>query len=141
MAEFLTRAMFEELGMEIETASAGTLGIVGAAAPSQVLAVCEEFGIDASAHRSQPLGRSLIEAADLVVVMEDQHGDRVLELVPSAENKLVFLGDYSKPAGDVSDPIGQDVDAFRVCRDTILHGLHGLLPEMLNRFKFAMVGR
>lgn len=141
MAEALTRAMFEELGEPVVTESAGTLGLIGVAAPPEVVGVCHELGIETSGHRSQALSRMLIDSADVVVVMEDKHGDRVLDLSRTAADKLIYLGDYTEPTGDVPDPIGRDIDGFRESRDTILAGLHNLLPELLRRLEFARVAR
>lgn len=131
MAAALTRTMFQQLQRPVQIASAGTLNLRGRAAPPSVHIVCGELGVDVSDHRSQGLTRSLIERADRVVVMEEHHGDQVLRLAPDAEARLIHLGDYRSPPGDVDDPIGQDLDAFRACRDTILAALQRLLPELL----------
>lgn len=131
MAAALTRTMFQQLQRPVQIASAGTLGLRGRPAPYNVHLVCNEIGVDVSDHRSQGLTHSLIAHADRVIVMEEYHGDRVLKLDPEADERLIHLGDYFSPPGDVPDPIGQDVDAFRTCRDDILGALQKLLPELL----------
>lgn len=131
MAAALMEVILIQAGHPTNIGSAGTLGLTGRAAPPEVHEVLGELGLDASDHRSRPLSRSLIDRADAVVVMEDRHGDAVLDKAPHAESKIVYLGDYMTERGDVPDPIGGTVDVFRDSRDRILEALQALLPRLL----------
>ena len=133
MAAALTHALFRQLGRQVNIGSAGTLRLNGRPAPSEVHEVLGELGLDVSAHRSRPLSRTLIELADAVIVMEDRHGDAVLSMVPAAEDRLFYLGDYLEEPRDVPDPIGQSAAQFRVSRDEILGALKRLMPELSTR--------
>ena len=130
MSAAITQTMFQQLGRPVICISAGTLGLQGFPAPNEVVLVCAELGIDVSNHSSQGVTRSLIQNADMIIVMTDAHADHVLKLEPSAEQRIIFLGDYFSPPGDIWDPIGQDVDAFRKNRDALLAALQKLLPEL-----------
>jgi protein-tyrosine phosphatase len=130
MAEVIMRAMLQQAGLQAMVASAGTLGLQGQPAPPQVLQACAELGLDASGHSNRPLTRSLVQRCDHIIVMEDRHGDAILELDPDAEPRVTYLGDYLQPPGDVADPIGQPMERFRECRDEILGALQRLLPAL-----------
>jgi protein-tyrosine-phosphatase len=131
MAATLMEAMLKQANLPAHINSAGTLGLVGHAAPEEVRRVCAEWGIDVSGHRSQGLSKTLVERAQRVIVMEERHGDAVLRLSPDAEGRVVYLGDYMDPPGDVADPIGKPLEAFRACRDGLLGALQRLLPELV----------
>ena len=133
MSSAITAAMFQQLNRPALCVSAGTLGLQGQPAPEEVVTVCAELGLDVSGHSSQGLNRSLIQNADWIVAMAENHGDVILSLAPGAHDRLVFLGDYAEPEGDIWDPIGQDLAAFRRNRDHILAALQRWLPVCLER--------
>lgn len=133
MAAGIARAMFTELNRPAIVASAGTLNLIGQTAPPEVLEVCHELGVDVSDHRSQGLSRTLVRNADAIIVMGAQHGESVLKLDASAEERLFHLGDYAEPPDDIWDPIGTNVARFRESRDHILGCLQRLLPDLLRR--------
>lgn len=130
MAEAIMKAMLEQANLQAMVASAGTLGLQGQPAPPQIHEVCGELGLDVSGHSNRPLTRSLVQRCDHIIVMEDRHGDAVLELDPDADPRITYLGDYLDPPGDVADPIGQPLERFRACRDEILGALQRLLPAL-----------
>ncbi len=131
MAAFIMEAMLSQAGLNANIGSAGTLGLVGQPAPPEVHTVCAELGLDVSSHSNRPLTLGLIELARRIIVMQDSHGDAILRLDPDAESRIIYLGDYCDPPGEVWDPIGQDIERFRECRDMILHALQKLLPDLV----------
>ncbi len=133
MAAALMGALMEQSGHAANIGSAGTLGLTGRASPPEVHEVLGELGLEAREHLSRPLSGTLIERADAVIVMEDRHGDVVLRMAPTAEPRIIYLGDYLEVEGDVPDPIGQKTTVFRQSRDQILRALQALLPELLRR--------
>ena len=133
MAAAITTAMFEELERPALIASAGTLNIFGRPAPSEVVAVMAELGIDVTGHRSQGLSKVLLEHSDVVIVMSDHHATDSAAISPGIDKKLLYLGDYTDPPGEVWDPIGQPTERFEECRDMILAALQKALPHILSR--------
>jgi protein-tyrosine phosphatase len=131
MAAAMVEAMLRALGASAVVGSAGTLGLQGQPAPAAVQQVCQELGLDVSGHSNRPLTRSLVERSDRIIVMQDSHGDAVLRLSAQAEDRIIYLGDYLEPPGEVWDPIGQPLSRFRECRDLILGACQRLLPELL----------
>jgi protein-tyrosine-phosphatase len=139
MAAAIAGAMMDQAGQATIVGSAGTLGLTGHSAPDEVIAVLKIMGLDVSDHASRPLTRSLIELADAIIVMEEKHGDAVIELSPEAEERLFFLGDYADHPADISDPIGQPLEVFRESRDHILGCLQQLLSDLLRHLKLRQV--
>ncbi len=133
MAAALMDAILQQAGHPANIGSAGTLGLTGRRSPQEVHDVLGELGLDVSDHLSRPLSRSLIDVADAVIVMEDRHGDIVLDKAPHAEDKIIYLGDYMAQPGDVADPIGGSEEVFRESRDRILAALQALLPRLLTQ--------
>ncbi len=131
MAAALIDAMLKQAGRPALVGSAGTLGLQSRPAPPQVVEVCAELGLDVSEHLSRPLTLSVIQPSDAIIVMEDQHGERVLKLDETAETRLFYLGDYADEPGDIFDPIGSPTATFRQSRDHILSCLQRLLPDLL----------
>ena len=140
MAAALTGELVRQVGHELNIGSAGTLRLTGRTSPPEVHEVLGEIGLDVTDHRSRPLSRTLIERADVIIVMEDRHGDSVIGLIPEAEHKLIYLGDYLEDPKDVPDPIGQSTSQFRNSRDQILGALKALFPELLIRLGLKSQG-
>jgi len=127
MAEYLFR-MHVLSRPEIKVCSAGVMAGYGVPASRYALMVLEELGVDASAHRSQPLTPDLVRNADLLAVMTAQHRDILLGHHPEAASKIALLKSFnpSSDGGDVMDPIGLSLDVYRFVRDEIAGALPGL---------------
>lgn len=91
----------------------------------QELARC---GIDASAHRAQPLTVELIQRAERIYVMSYEHRRAVLDLVPSAVDRVALLDER----GPVADPIGGGASEYHQCAIQIERAVNARLEEFLN---------
>ncbi len=72
MAEYMTRAITGERGLDVLVRSAGLAG-EGQPSPGYALDVMEARGIDISGHRSRRLSAMMVRSADLVVGMAGNH--------------------------------------------------------------------
>jgi len=102
-------------GRSYHVMSAGTGVIREGEVNPLALEVMAEAGLDISAHHSRPLSLSLIAAADRIYTMTERQRASILEMVPEARDRVELLD----PAGDLLDPAGSDVVAYRECRDRI----------------------
>lgn len=95
--------------------SAGTAAPIGQPASAHSVTACRESGIDISGHRSSPLTSEMIEAADLILVMEEHHREAIVRHDPRARDKTFLFSEYGvDDAGPgVMDPIGQSSDVYR----------------------------
>lgn len=117
MAKGLLEKKLKEMQQEdnIEVLSAGItlLGGLGASEPTKELLIKE--GIDVSQHHSQKVTQEMIKQADLILIMEKLHEERVLDLVPEVKNRLFLLKEFAKIEDnhlDIADPIGKPPEFY-----------------------------
>jgi tRNA threonylcarbamoyl adenosine modification protein (Sua5/YciO/YrdC/YwlC family) len=119
MAEYLLKAKL--IGREdVDVLSAGTSVYFKSGASQETLSVLREQGINAAAHISKPLGRTMLRKADLIFTMTRSHRIQVLDHVPYVEKRVYLLKEFCHSSGgesdlDVPDPIGQSHDAYQEC--------------------------
>ena len=83
------------------------------------------FGEDLLAsHKAKKLTVELAEQADLILVMEK----RIKRDLP--QNRTWTLKEYAGVTGDVTDPIGGDVDTYLICAKEISKLLDKLLTRL-----------
>ena len=121
MAEAIARKIAIERGLgDVEVASAGTSAWPGSAASDGALLIGIERRFDLSQHRSQQLSRDLVSGADLILAMGPHHLERVEALGGSGKTHLLSAyashGSSDRP---ISDPIGGDLDVYRVTADEL----------------------
>jgi len=111
-AEALLRRALADRGVSgVTVASAGTGAWDGSPASEGAYLVGLENGLDLSGHRARLLTRELIRSADLILTMSSQQRARVEAM--GAGDKTHELTAYAGAAGDVNDPYGSDLDAYR----------------------------
>ena len=92
MAEALFSLIVRSRGRpEIRVSSAGTWAAKGSCATPDVLDVLQAVGVDAGEHRSRPLRRKYIQAADLIVAMTSVHSAEIQDKVSGSGRKIVLL--------------------------------------------------
>jgi protein-tyrosine-phosphatase len=118
----------------VQVASAGVAAAPGAPASRDAVAVGERHGLDLSGHASQPVDPSLVDWADLVLVMSPSHLPTVTR--HTDREKATLLGDFAAGgAGEgmpVPDPFGGGAEAyaetFDALRDLVSRALDRLAP-------------
>lgn len=105
----------------LEVASAGTAAWEDQPAAYLAVAVLEGDGVDLSAHRARLLTPEMVEEADIVVVMENRHRERIGLLAPETDTPIVVFGelDDGRDAPDIDDPIGGDRAMYERTRDEL----------------------
>jgi protein-tyrosine-phosphatase len=120
MAEALFRDMVVKnpalSGAGIEVRSAGTLaGIDSSPASDKAIHVMGEHGLDISSHRARQIDGDVVDWADIILVMEYGHKDLILTCFEGTGEKVHLLTKFVGEDGDVFDPIGCGVQAYRDC--------------------------
>lgn len=124
LAERMAKAMLEERGIPAVVISAGTLGLQGRSAAANSVTVAAEVGVDLEGHRSQGVSIPLMRMADKIVVMAPRHETELLSKDRGLAGKIVRLWEYLDEGLDhIPDPVGQDVETFRVMRDRVQEAL------------------
>lgn len=120
MAEHLFRArMPEETGWT--AASAGIAAGTGWPASEEAVMALREKGINAEAHRSQPVTRALLAGSDLIIAMTGRHHEEIIRLEPGAASRTLLMTAFGTAgkAKDIPDPIGMPLDVYRTTRDVL----------------------
>lgn len=94
-------------------ASAGVRAITGQPAEQSTIDVARDRGGDLTGHRARPVTRALVEAHDLVLVMEPWHRDLVHDLGGTGKTYLLD-GDRQ-----IEDPYGLPRDAYERTYDRL----------------------
>jgi protein-tyrosine phosphatase len=136
MAELLMREQLAEyLKCEIDdleargvvVVSAGIAAAPGCPPAAEAVQVMGERGLDLTRHEAQPVTDQLVRHSDLIVTMTLSHRQAIVERWPEAAERTVLL---LPGKGDIPDPIGQTLGAYRECAEEIAAGLEHHLPRL-----------
>ena len=98
----------QESGWRAE--SAGTWTVPGQTAPADVLDVASRYDVDLKKHVTRLVDRELLEAFDLILVMERGHKEALAFEFPSISGKLHLLSDAADHLiYDIPDPATSDL--------------------------------
>lgn len=131
MAQAIAEHKKKKRGIDVEFLSAGLAAWEGAPASSQALQALKEMGIDLSHHRARRLNGEMVAQARLLLTMTRSQKERLLALYPWAREKVFTLKEYIGKEGDIPDPFGQDVEAYR----RLAQELSSLIEEFLDRYQ------
>jgi protein-tyrosine phosphatase len=100
--------MLSDKGLPVSVASCGTDACERYKVPAVVIRLLTNKGIDVSSHVSTQMDKKLINAADLVIVMEARHLKYIETFFPEARHKTHLLKELVCEAGEreIPDPIG-----------------------------------
>jgi len=109
-AEVLLRRRCSGQGMVVESAGLGAL--VGNPIDPLAEAVLADHGLSAATHVARQLTAGMVEAADLVLVMEASQRNAIAALSAPAAERTFLLGKWHGEV-DIPDPYRQRLAVFR----------------------------
>ncbi len=109
-----------------KVSSAGIAGFAGSAVSANAVNACSAKGIDISFHRSKGLSQQSIKESDFIFVMECQHLDSVIALVPEAAGKSFLLNGNE----EIPDPVGQSQEVYDFCAGIIEMAVKKRISEL-----------
>ncbi|NLT71394.1 MAG: low molecular weight protein arginine phosphatase [Verrucomicrobiaceae bacterium] len=134
MAEGFLRHLAKEAGADIEVGSAG-LGAMEDMDPSRhSVTSMKEEGIDISRQRSRMLTPEMIEEYTHIFGLGTGHVEAIRSYFPEAQEKTFVLREFVAEEGldlEVPDPIGGDLDEYRVARNLIKEAMPSILRFVL----------
>ena len=104
-------------------ASAGLAAVEGQPASENAVLACGEWGIDLSGHRAHRITGEDLARWDVFFVMTDTQG-YILEQAGASEGQIYV-------PENVTDPYGQDLAAYRACRDKLAEELRRFFQEQI----------
>lgn len=132
MAEALSKKMFKDFGLKgIKVWSRGLAGSRMIQVPDEILKIMEEEQASLRAHVSRPLKGKDLAKADLVLVMENYHRERIVTDFPDLAGKIFLFKQFAGAGeGDIEDPIGMEEKDYRACKEEIKNYLHTLIIKL-----------
>lgn len=113
MAEAIAKNTAKNMNIDASVKSAGIFASTGDAASNNAILAMKEMGLDISCHIARPLTYELLKESDLVFTMTKGHKSSILSLYPSFKEKVFTIFEYINENGEVADPFGGDIEAYR----------------------------
>ncbi|MFV0459395.1 MAG: low molecular weight protein-tyrosine-phosphatase [Actinomycetales bacterium] len=134
MAERVARQHLDRAGLDrVQVSSAATSREeTGAPIDSRARHTLTEAGYDASGHRAHQVRAGEIEAADLVVAMEQIHVDRMRSITGHENPNVVLLSSFdpgAEPGEGVPDPWYGGQSGFTQTLEMIERAMPGLVDR------------
>jgi len=122
MAEVLLRQRVEKEGLTgWDVESVGTWTVDGERASRYAIQLMAERGLDLISHRSRRVNRHIMEQADLVLVMTQNHAEALRLEFPDLRDKVYMLSEMRNGyRHDIDDPYGGPLAEYRACATILL---------------------
>ena len=131
MAEAIARKLAEQAKVDVQFRSAGVATIDGLSMSEAAYHTLAEREIDGSEHVSKLLSEELLQWADLVLTMTDQHRQVIDDRFPEYKNKIYNLSYYLYNKDiNIPVPYGGTLIIYRQCAD-VLEEMVRILVEKL----------
>jgi protein-tyrosine phosphatase len=119
MAEALFKSVIEEKNIDVSVRSAGIFAVKGGRASIQAMDALFEQSI-ALNHKTSPLTEEIMEWADLVLTMTEQHKEILNKKFAEHQEKIHSLRGYvNNEPGDIVDPFGGPLSVYQDTRDEL----------------------
>ncbi|WP_432662587.1 low molecular weight protein arginine phosphatase [Wukongibacter baidiensis] len=134
MAEAIFRELVKDIEgyKDIKILSAGTWAAEGQKASRNAIEALKDKGIDLSLHMSKPLTKDMVEEADLILTMTENHKIQILNALPHSREKVHTLKEFAHGKAEninISDPYGQNIEVYRACADEITIALKKVITD------------
>ncbi|OIO58654.1 MAG: hypothetical protein AUJ82_08045 [Verrucomicrobia bacterium CG1_02_43_26] len=120
----------EEPLRSIRVISAGTSAMDGQRASQHSITALNELGVKLDHFRSQYLTQEIIDQSWAIFCMTEAHRDYIRNYFNLKDQHLFLMTDLmegkTSHAG-IPDPIGQDLSAYIICRDTMLAAIPSII--------------
>lgn len=115
LAEAYLRKRAREENLHVQVKSAGLAAIDGMMPSQEAVEVLKEENIPVEGLVSKMLKRSMLEWADMVIVMENMHKQAIVAISPGIREKVFLLGEFPNGATEkeVSDPVGKSKEVYK----------------------------
>lgn len=134
LAEQLFNHEMVRLGLRACCASAGVSALSGYPPDPGMVDFLHEQGKTTREHLSQPVTKELVDWADLILVMERYHRQKILDRWPEAGEKTRLLGEFlpdDNVVDDIIDPYGGSPYHYRLAQGQIGLAVQSLIEKMV----------
>ncbi len=141
MAQGIMQRLLARAGVEhVTVESAGVFAIEGMGPTRETQSVLQAIGVDCSAHRARLLSAQMLQAADVVFVMEPFHAEEIQQRFPDAKGKMHLLKPYGLVSGElvgppgIPDPIGKPLEVYEICFTQIREAVERIAKQLDIRY-------
>jgi len=146
-AEGILKKMLKQNGIDnVKVSSAGTHGLLNAPASLFAIEVAKTRNVDLSGHRSRELTRKMIEHANLILAMSQEHLDFINRIDKKAGAKAYLLKlfpqlhhasneDQNRAVLFIKDPIGGSLRDYEQSFSEIEKEVKRIFPKILDLTK------
>lgn len=131
MAAAFLQKMLDEKNVNAKVLSAG-LGAPGEPVSENAVKAMAKRGYDISSHISQTAEAMLLNAADIILTMQEVHKQVVMLGFLGARSKTFTFKEFVGEEGDVIDPYGGDEEEYDACASE-LEGLCEKAAEIISK--------
>ena len=128
VAEYLWRQRAAEQGRPAPVSSAGTEAQPGGGADPVCIELLGLRGVDLRPHRTRRMNAAEHARADLILVMEPTHAQRIRSLAPVLAGRVHLLGRWS--CGVIADPHGAALEQYQQCISDISAAIDSWLQRI-----------
>ena len=136
MAEVMMRKMLGDRN-DIQVSSAGLFTLEGMRANELAIRTMAKEGADLVQHRSRQLTKKMVDDADLIVVMTEDHRKMIGRLAKYALDKVFLLTEFEEDQKirkrDIPDPIAQPLEAYESCLAQMKSPIANLVLKMIQK--------
>ena len=136
MAKVLLQKALADQGLDSQVTvdSAGTYAVIGAPASKGSVNAMKARGLDLTPHVAKQITASMVEQADLILVMEERHRRSIFVTWPKALAKTLLLSELAGESVDIEDPYGGEQweydRAAAIIEDYVMRGMPMLLQRL-----------
>ena len=113
MAQAMASQIF---GEKYQIISAGLMAMPNASASVNAVAVMNKLQLSLINHKAQLVTESLLEEADIILTMTENHKEALMQAAPG---KVYTLGEYADGNTSIGDPFGGDLNVYQNCANEI----------------------
>lgn len=103
----------EKMNQHVRVRSGGIWALEGQLASAYARQVMAEKDLDISEHRGRNLTQTVVDEADLILVMTRQHEQTIARNFDGDMGKVHLLSEMIGPAYDIQDPYGGSLPDYR----------------------------
>lgn len=109
MAEALIKKKFPD----VDVISRGLYVALPSGPSKYACEIMSEKRLDIKGHISCQLDEKDVEEADILLTMTKSQKEKIISVVPEAKDKVFTLCEYAGIEGDIIDPFGGNIEAYR----------------------------
>ena len=130
--KYLTIAA-RQRALDLRVSSAGLDANAGRQAHPLALERSFKVGVPLDEHRAQAVSETLVNEADVILVMEPDQQEELIARFPQAAEKTFLLGhfDPERPLTEIADPYGMPAAEFDACYARLSAACDGFLARLV----------